>query len=578
MLSSRPGSVGLEDAVVQWIVQTRQPFTAVEHPSFKAIFEAAMVERPLRCADTVRERIKLRFGQYRAGLKLDLAQHCDSIALSLDTWTSEHQLSIMAVIGHWITPSFEQREVLLDFVELVGPHSGENMAFAVLDLLQELDIAPKLLTITGDNAGNNGTMCDMLHLELSKLYDDEDSEFRLRPLMRFHGRQSFIRCLAHIINLICKDILAHFGAGSVKEAKATLDQIGVARSQLPRPFESHTSQDRNAIVKVRLLVLWIARSPQRLQEWRALSPTKQISYDVETRWNSTFVMISDALRLRKELTEFVRTHAEIEMLLPTEDDWTQLTQMETVLKPFWEYTNVISRDMPTIVDSLAIYWGLDDLLSDVSAAQGDFDGVHATVRACVQHAMAKADKFLRKMDENLLYYVASVLDPRIKISLIEAHMKRADTSLITSQVKRFLAAEYPTVTVPHEEPSRPMGMPDTLWKTLRRLQPGSPHLVSDIDKYLDSPPVGWSHSFAQDGADDWVLKWWKANAFEFPAMARAARDYLSVPSTEVGVERVFSGARDVLGLRRHCMSAETMRWLVLLKSHYDHASSGDRIT
>jgi len=42
-------------------------------------------------------------------------------------------------------------------------------------------------------------------------------------------------------------------------------------------------------------------------------------------------------------------------------------------------------------------------------------------------------------------------------------------------------------------------------------------------------------------------------------MARAARDYLPVPSTEVGVERVFSGTRDMLGLRRHSMNAKTMR-------------------
>ncbi|KAF1813794.1 hypothetical protein P152DRAFT_373086, partial [Eremomyces bilateralis CBS 781.70] len=50
----------------------------------------------------------------------------------------------------------------------------------------------------------------------------------------------------------------------------------------------------------------------------------------------------------------------------------------------------------------------------------------------------------------------------------------------------------------------------------------------------------------------------KANAPDFPCMAQAARDCLSVPSIEVGVERPFSGARDVLGLRRHSMNAETM--------------------
>lgn len=56
-------------------------------------------------------------------------------------------------------------------------------------------------------------------------------------------------------------------------------------------------------------------------------------------------------------------------------------------------------------------------------------------------------------------------------------------------------------------------------------------------------------------------------------MAQAVRDYSPVPSAEVGVERLFSDARDVLGLRRHRMNAETMRRLMLLKGHYDKKSS-----
>ena len=66
------------------------------------------------------------------------------------------------------------------------------MAVVVLTMLHKLNITPKLLTITGDNAGNNRTICDTLYTELSKVYDNEDSNFRLRPLMRFHGRVSFI--------------------------------------------------------------------------------------------------------------------------------------------------------------------------------------------------------------------------------------------------------------------------------------------------------------------------------------------------------------------------------------------------
>jgi hypothetical protein len=60
-------------------------------------------------------------------------------------------------------------------------------------------------------------------------------------------------------------------------------------------------------------------------------------------------------------------------------------------------------------------------------------------------------------------------------------------------------------------------MPDSLWKTLRPLQPGAGVQMSDIDKYLDYAVVSWSQSCVEDGNADWVLKWWKANAFEFPS-------------------------------------------------------------
>ena len=58
-----------------------------------------------------------------------------------------------------------------------------------------------------------------------------------------------------------------------------------------------------------------------------------------------------------------------------------------------------------------------------------------------------------------------------------------------------------------------------------------------------------------------------------PLMAKAAQDYLPILSAEVGIEHEFSNARDVLGLRRHCLNAETMRWLMLLKGQYQKQRS-----
>jgi hypothetical protein len=97
------------------------------------------------------------------------------------------------------------------------------MAVVVQDLLKELGIEQKLLAITGDNAGNNGTLCHALYKGLSESYSDDPlANSSIRPRMRFHGRKSFIRCLAHVTNLICDDILKELKSSTAREAKLSL--------------------------------------------------------------------------------------------------------------------------------------------------------------------------------------------------------------------------------------------------------------------------------------------------------------------------------------------------------------------
>ncbi|KAJ5878302.1 hypothetical protein N7455_001767 [Penicillium solitum] len=105
----------------------------------------------------------LEFYLSRALVKEELARSSRTLALSLDVWTSENQIAIIGILGHWITPDFKKRDKLLEFTEINRPYSRENLAEVILKMLAELDIALKLLTIIGDNAGNNGTLYDSLH-------------------------------------------------------------------------------------------------------------------------------------------------------------------------------------------------------------------------------------------------------------------------------------------------------------------------------------------------------------------------------------------------------------------------------
>jgi hypothetical protein len=56
-------------------------------------------------------------------------------------------------------------------------------------------------------------------------------------------------------------------------------------------------------------------------------------------------------------------------------------------------------------------------------------------------------------------------------------------------------------------------------------------------------------------------------------MSQVAKDYLLIPPAEVDVERLFNEGRDLLGLRRHSMSPETMRAVMFARYEYRRQNS-----
>jgi lipoate-protein ligase A len=84
-------------------------------------------------------------------------------------------------------------------------HSGDNMAEAFADMLEEFGIDHKLLSVTCDNASNNDTMIESLEQRIEG----------------WAGRASRTRCFAHVVNLVAKSLLKLFDTSTKKSQKAT---------------------------------------------------------------------------------------------------------------------------------------------------------------------------------------------------------------------------------------------------------------------------------------------------------------------------------------------------------------------
>jgi hypothetical protein len=163
----------LEQNILRWVVTDDVAFTAIESPAFQQIFKD-LPDAPLPLSSrTVVRRIDADFDHCRIRLIDELARTCSTIALSLHVWTSKNHKAILGVIGHWVSTDFKYQERVLEFSELAGSHSGENMAETLQKMLVELRIEGKLLTITADNASSNETLASVLYFNLLEEYNSE---------------------------------------------------------------------------------------------------------------------------------------------------------------------------------------------------------------------------------------------------------------------------------------------------------------------------------------------------------------------------------------------------------------------
>jgi len=551
---SKETKLPFEEALLTWITSTFQPFTCVEEPSFKAMLRSTGSQESVPSADTVSRRLNLRLDALDSELRV-LMSSASSIALSLDGWTSQNSLPMLAINAHWMSSDFQQYRACIEFVEIEGNHSGENLANIVATVLERFHIPDKVMTITADNASNNDTLHRYLYQKLSQRYDNYLAETIIREGTMKFTQNSQIRCFAHILNLVMKTILRSLRASSHKEACDLLDDVA---KKSWKKIKAPTSP----IAKLRLLVLWIARSPQRIQKWdNRPGCTKAINYDVDTRWNSTFVMIERAEECRRHLEDTVNDEPDIEALRLTPDDWRQLSDIKKILAPFNEYTEYVSRDNPSIHMAARMFEELHSILLAMKERRGDWQKVSAAITVSVSDGISLLEQYYDCIKGNDIYYIASVLDPRIKTKWLKT---LPDGEKIINRIRAFLKKAYPTQKQPVST-ALSTDYKSFEYRFLEAFQPTQCNVVeSDIDQYFDTPTISTGFDINQSQTE-FIRNWWKANKLEFTCMAKVAQDHLAIPASEVDVERLFNGGRDILGIRRFSMKGKTLGTLLRLK-------------
>ncbi len=222
------------------------------------------------------------------------------IQISFDLWTAPNNSAYIDVIAHFLDAKKELRTVVLAVRNIHGDHSGKNQAKAIIPVIDEYGLKEKLGYFMTDNASSKDT-CVAEIIDL------------IRPDLDLGERR--LRCMGYIINLIAKAFI--FG----NKSETFEADIAIAKNTNDLEAAMRLWRKQGAIGKLHNLIRFIRASSQREAMFMDIAesfPSEAdeldngkyhltIIDDNRTRWNSTYLAIQHALRLRRRIEKFYST-------------------------------------------------------------------------------------------------------------------------------------------------------------------------------------------------------------------------------------------------------------------------------
>ena len=140
--------------------------------------------------------------------------------------------------------------------------------------------------------------------------------------------------------------------------------------------------------------------------------------DVQTRWNSTYLMLRRAKRLQSTFDEYCSQYGHPDLKLD-KDEWRQIDYLLSITQPFFKFTTSLSKTTEVTIHSVfAIYNTLFTHLekSRAQLAQKKV-GWKKVMLSALKAAEVKLSEYYRKTDEieGDLYAIGTILAPQNKL-------------------------------------------------------------------------------------------------------------------------------------------------------------------
>jgi hypothetical protein len=336
----------------------------------------------------------------------------------------------------------------------------------------------------------------------------------------------------------------------------------------------------------------LAGIPNDVLEFGPLKSDLEVTLDNATRWNSAFLTIKRALRLKEPLKHFILTERE----LPQDDkltdtDWDQLEGIYYGLKPFWEVTRRLQGhglhgSHGVIWEALLVF---DLLLSHLERKINEIAPPNQQVRrhqhtrggggrsrgrqvtqaqvinpllVCCQNAWEVLQEYNELTDESHeIYAIAAIFNPCLrKDYFVHAWTDdaRAQLQPMTQKLRKIYDIGYYQQLPRQPESIRHESSLDSYMDEFQQSHTERLQAKDDLERYLTDPLTPLLNWKTEN-----LFAWWDSSPY--PTLRQMAFDHLSVPAMSAELERVFSQSKRLWTADRNSLSPEMFEAAMCLK-------------
>ncbi|KAM0898892.1 hypothetical protein ACQ4PT_021648 [Festuca glaucescens] len=261
------------------IVLHDYPLSIVDHAGFRRFVHALHPLFKLHTRNTIRKHIIARHDKEKMKAIKYMTMLQSRVAVTTDMWTSDNQKKgYMAVTGHFIDESWKLRSILMGFIYVPAPHTGDVIAEELHETLMQWNLDEKLLTVTVDNCTSNDKAVDLMISKIGK------------SKLLLQGTMLHMRCCAHILNLVVKD-----GLDVMKSAIHNIRESVAYWTATPKRVEKFEEMAKAIFERAKIVDKQYETLPTS-DEWdfaAMVVPRLSLFYEITTLFSGTDYVIAN---------------------------------------------------------------------------------------------------------------------------------------------------------------------------------------------------------------------------------------------------------------------------------------------